>query len=132
MSVFALLAVYLTAAFSLAGGVITALFFIAGPVGSSTPPPAKLATTDGTSSQIIVEPLPQAFRYGPEINHGASDTPVNARQQALREARAMAPAVKIKHHRVYREREPMTYPKRMARDPGPALGFTPSVPSSGH
>ena len=29
-----------------------------------------------------------AFRYGPEVNHGRGDTPVNHAQQALKEARS--------------------------------------------
>ena len=31
-----------------------------------------------------------AFRYGPEINHGRADTPVNYAQQALKEAQSAA------------------------------------------
>jgi hypothetical protein len=125
MSLFALLAVYLTAAVSLVGGVVAALVSLAGPVEPSTPPPATIASVDPVRG-IIVEPRQQAFRYGPEINHGRSDTPVYARQQALREARAMAPPVRIRHHRSDRGQAGLT------REPGPAAGYTPSVPSSGH
>jgi len=42
-----------------------------------------------------------AFRYGPEINHGRGDTPVNYAQQALKEARsayASAPAGQYKQN----------------------------------
>jgi hypothetical protein len=42
-----------------------------------------------------------AFRYGPEVNHGRADTPVNYAQQALKEARsayAWAPAVRYKQN----------------------------------
>jgi hypothetical protein len=77
-----------------------------------------------------VEPHQQAFRYGPEINHGPSDAPVNARQQALREARALAPSVKIKRPRIRQERVIHERPAR--HEPGLSIGFTPSVPSSGH
>jgi hypothetical protein len=125
MNVYALLAVYLTAALSLTGGVVAALISLACPVGSepSTPPPAKIASVD-SAGQIIVEPRYQAFRYGPEINHGRSDTPVYARQQALKEARAQAPSVKIKR--------PRAEQRQMEREPGPSFGYAPSVPSSGH
>jgi hypothetical protein len=42
-----------------------------------------------------------AFRYGPEVNHGRGDTPVNYAQQALKEARsayAWAPAGRYKQN----------------------------------
>lgn len=122
MSMFALLAVYLTAAISLVSGVVAALVALGGPAGSSPakPSPATIASVDSTR-QIIVEPRQQAFRYGPEINHGRADTPVYARQQALREARALAPA-KIKRPRI---EQPM-------QEPGRTAGFAPSTPSSGH
>jgi hypothetical protein len=123
MSLYALLAVYLTAAFSLVGGVAAALVSLAGPAGPATSLPVKLTSGESTR-EIIVEPHPQAFRYGPEINHGRSDTPVYARQQALREARALAPSGKIQR------------PDRghigLTHGPGPSFGHTPSVPSSGH
>jgi hypothetical protein len=131
MSVFVSLAVYLTAAISLVGGVVTAMVTLAGPVGSasSKPPHPKLASANSLG-QVIVEPHQQAFRYGPEINHGPSDAPVNARQQALREARALAPSVKIKRPRIRQERVIHQRPAR--HEPGLAIGFTPSIPSSGH
>ena len=125
MSVYALLAVYLTAAFSLAGGVVAALVSLTGPAGPATSLPAKL-TSGESVKEIIVEPHPQAFRYGPEINHGRSDTPVYARQQALREARALAPSGKIRPQRLDRGQIGLTH------GPGPTFGYTPSVPSSGH
>lgn len=48
-----------------------------------------------------------AFRYGPEVNHGHGDAPVNYAQQALKEARsasAWAPARQYQG-RPYRERQ---------------------------
>jgi hypothetical protein len=124
MSVFALVAIYLTTAMSLVGGVIAALVALGGPAGSvpSKPSPATVASVDSIK-EIIVEPRPQAFRYGPEINHGRSDTPVYARQQALREARAMAPSAKIKRPRIE---------QRQMQEARGAFGYAPSVSSSGH
>jgi hypothetical protein len=46
----------------------------------------------GEQQQIPAQPPAGAFRYGPEVNHGSSDTRVNYSQQALREARSAAPA----------------------------------------
>lgn len=62
-----------------------------------------------------------AFRYGPEINHGRADTPVNHAQQALKEARS-APARPRKK----------PYQERRIVDPGVAIGYAPSVRPSGH
>ena len=51
-----------------------------------------------------------AFRYGPEVNHGRGDTPVNYTQQALKEARsamsafASAPAGQYKQNQERRYR----------------------------
>jgi hypothetical protein len=128
---FALLAVYLTAAISLVGGVVAGLVALAGPVGSepSRPPLSKIASAD-PGRQVIVEPHQQAFRYGPEINHGRADTPVNARQQALKEARASAPGVKIRRPRIHQQ--DVIHHRPMTRESGMTLGVTPSVPSTGH
>lgn len=131
MSMFALLAVYLTAAISLVGGVVAGLVALAGPVGSepSRPPLSKIASAD-PGRQVVVEPHRQAFRYGPEINHGPADTPVNARQQALKEARALAPAVRIKRPPI--RQQDVIHHRPTTQESGPALGFAPSVPSTGH
>jgi hypothetical protein len=124
MSLVALLAVYLTAAFSLVGGVVAALVALTGPVGSepAKPPLPKVASADSVR-QIIVEPRQQAFRYGPEVNHGRSDTPVHAREQALREARAMAPA---------KVRRPGADQQQLMPESRTMFGIAPSVQSSGH
>lgn len=37
-------------------------------------------------THVIAPPDGTPFRYGPDINHGRADTPVNAREQALRGA----------------------------------------------
>ena len=65
-----------------------------------------------------------AFRYGPDVNHGRSDTPVYAAAQAR--AQAKAGPVRVQKNvtvRPWRDREPG------------ALGIAPmapSVPSTGH
>jgi len=74
--------IYLSAALALvAGALIGAHLFASSPALDATKPVSTQKTqVDGS-----------AFRYGPEINHGRSDTPVYAQAQALREARGMAP-----------------------------------------
>jgi len=125
MSLFALVTIYLTAALSLVGGVVAAMVSLADPGEPSSPPPARIASVDSVR-EIVVEPNPRAFRYGPEVNHGRSDTPVYARQQALREARAMAPSGKVRHPRS--DQRQIGLPLEL----GPASRYAPSVPSSGH
>ena len=44
------------------------------------------------------------FRYGPEVNHGRSDTPVYASQQALRQWRADAAPGRTTARKSYRSR----------------------------
>ena len=41
-------------------------------------------------AQADTRPSNTAFRYGPDVNHGRGDTPLNYTQQALREARGQA------------------------------------------
>lgn len=118
MSLFVLLAIYLTAAVSLAGGAVAALVILTSPVESepSKPIDPKMASVD-PAKHIIVAPRRQQFRYGPEVNHGRSDTPVYAAQQAIRQAKASAVPMKTKRQRLH-------------QDQGAISGFAPSVPSS--
>jgi hypothetical protein len=57
---------------------------------ASRPPEGRAANNQKTQGIAPVDG--SAFRYGPEINHGRSDTPVNAAAQAVREAKATAPS----------------------------------------
>lgn len=77
--------VYLAAALGVVGVVLIALW-LASP-NASRPGDWKAATGVNTNAPVDGA----AFRYGPEINHGRSDTPVYARAQALRDAQATAP-----------------------------------------
>jgi hypothetical protein len=86
--------------------------------------PKLVRKADGHSiaDRPVEAPHPNgAFRYGPEINHGRADTPVNHAQQALKEARS-AP--------VRPRKKP--YQERRIVDPGVAIGYAPSVRPSGH
>lgn len=63
-----------------------------------------------------------AFRYGPDVNHGRSDTPVHASAQARKEANAMRrPAKRI-----------VITPAGRRPASEPSLAIAPSVPSTGH
>jgi hypothetical protein len=86
------------------------------------PKPVRKADGNPIADRPIEAPHPNgAFRYGPEINHGRADTPVNHAQQALKEARS-AP--------VRPRKKP--YQERRIVDPGVAIGYAPSVRPSGH
>ncbi len=75
---------YLSAALALVGALLIGLWLFA-------PNASRSGDWKAAIGQTRHAPVDgSAFRYGPEINHGASDTPVNAREQALREAQANA------------------------------------------
>jgi hypothetical protein len=80
----------------------------------------KAATGGQTQARAPVDG--SAFRYGPEIDHGRSDTPVFAAAQALREARA-TPAPDINRKQSYRG--------RIARGSAARLSFNRGL-STGH
>ncbi len=93
-------------------------------VNAESQRPKLVRKADGLplEDRPIETPRPNAaFRYGPEIKHGAADTPVNYRQQALKEARS-AP--------VRPRKKP--YQERRIVDPGVAMSYAPSVRPSGH
>jgi hypothetical protein len=77
--------VYLSAVLAVIGAVLASLWLFA--PNASQPGDWKAATGQKTQTAPVDG---SAFRYGPEINHGRSDTPVNAREQALREAQGIA------------------------------------------
>lgn len=130
MSFFFMLTSYVAVVLSLVTGAFLALAVFTSPVESesSASNRPKSVKVD-LAKHIVVEPsqpaqspqLHQAFRYGPDANHGRSDTPVNARQQALNQARAGTP---VKTRQLVQE--------RAINNPGIAMGFAPSIRSSGH
>jgi hypothetical protein len=128
MSFFFMLMGYAAAALSLITGAFLGLALLTSPVESerSNGNRPKLLNNREPGEHMIVEPKRsveapgQAFRYGPDVNHGRSGTPVSATKQALAEARAVPPR---------KRKQP--YQERIVRDPGVAMGFAPRQ-SSGH
>ena len=100
-----LISAYLGAALSmLSAGLIGLSLLTSSSVSSSAnAPPIPGETVSNQKTKIVVRPEGNAFRYGPEVNHGRSDTPVYATAQALREARASA-LPQNKPRRMYRDR----------------------------
>jgi len=132
MAFFFALTGYLAAALSLITGAFLGLAVLTSPTESQQPNGSrpKLVNTGDPVKRIVVEPKrsaqapSQAFRYGPDINHGQSGTPVSATKQALTQAKAQGKAV------APRKRQ-QPYQERIVRDPGVAMGFAP-LQSSGH
>jgi len=79
MSPFFSRTVYVAAALALLSAGLIALSTF----GSS----GHKAERNAAAAQADTRPSNTAFRYGPDVNHGRSDTPLNYTQQALREAR---------------------------------------------
>lgn len=126
MHLFLIITCYLAATLALVSVGIIGLSVLRSPVetaASDTLRPKLLRRADrnnpGEQQATDVPRAGATFRYGPEINHGRGDTPVNYSQQALKEARS-APL---------RQRKP--YQERPIVDPGGAMGFAPVRPS-GH
>lgn len=125
MAFFFVLTGYAAAVLSLIAGAFLGLAVLTSPMESQDGDRPKLVKGD-LVKYIAVEPKRAAqapgaaFRYGPDVNHGRSGTPVSATKQALSQARAAIP----------RKRQP-PYQERIVRDPGVAMGFAP-LQSSGH
>jgi hypothetical protein len=130
MAFFFVLTGYLAAALSLITGAFLGLAILTSSVESeqSNGNRPKLANKGDPAKHIVVEPKPsvqvpgQAFRYGPDVNHGQSGTPVSATKQALTQAKVKVTAPK-------KRQQP--YQERIVQDPGVAISFAP-VQSSGH
>jgi hypothetical protein len=110
----------------------------------SSPPDgsgAKAQTAFAQKYAKLSEPSPVTpdstpFRYGPEINHGRSDAPINAAAQARKEALAMAPSPALRKKISIRPaRYISTRYVRPAPSAAPAvsmpIGYVPSVPPTG-
>ncbi len=128
MAFFFVLTGYVAAVLSLITGAFLGLAILTSPVESeqSNGNRPKLVNKGHPVKDIIVEPKRPAqassltFRYGPDVNHGRSGTPVSAAKQALTQAKAAAPK---------KRRQP--YQERIVRDPAVAIGFAP-LQLSGH
>lgn len=103
------ISIYLGAALGLlSAGFIGLSFFTSSSASNSENASRPVEGTTRTiissqKTQIVVRPDGKAFRYGPEVNHGRSDTPVYASAQALRDARATT-ALNTKRRPMYQER----------------------------
>lgn len=62
------------------------------------------AERNAAEAPADTRPASTAFRYGPDVNHGRSDTPLNYTQQALREARGQAPNGRQPERSLYQAR----------------------------
>jgi hypothetical protein len=96
------------------GGAFLVLASVGFAIGSATrfptasleraaEPGNKLAARRDSKAEENAKVTTQDYRYGPEVNHGRSDTPVNAAQQALKQVNEPAP-VKSEPRRSYRSR----------------------------
>jgi hypothetical protein len=123
MTLFFMLTGYLAVALSLVTGAFMGLAVLTSPVESQSSKGNRLnlMTEADPAKHILVEPRRnnQVFRYGPEVNHGRSDAPVYASQQALKQAREAAP-----------KKRQQPDQERIAQSP--AAISSASVRSSGH
>lgn len=119
MRVLVMLTCYLAAGLALVGAGLIGISVLNAPFESavSETPRAKFVrkADRNPGEQQFTDTLPagKGFRYGPEVNHGRSDAPVNHSQQALREARSAAPI--DPRMQPYRERR--AYQERQVADP---------------
>lgn len=127
MHLFLIITCYLAAALALVSVGVIGVSMLTSPVeiaASDTQRPKLVRRADrrnpGEQAATDVPRVGATFRYGPEVNHGRGDTPVNYSQQALKEARS-APL-----------RQRKSYQERRIVDPGAAMGFAPAVRPSGH
>jgi len=126
MRLLVILTCYLAAALALVTAGLIGVSVLTAPVESQTseiqrPKLVRKADRNPGEQQFTdTSRSGAAFRYGPQVNHGRGDTPVNYSQQALREARSVP----------VNQRMP-PYQERWIGDPGIAMGFAP-VRSSGH
>jgi hypothetical protein len=72
--------------------------------GSAQNATHKLALRQESKAMEDSKVSDEPFRYGPEVNHGRSDTPVYASQQALRQWRADAAPGRTTARKSYRSR----------------------------
>ena len=123
MHILFVISAYLVAALSLLSAGLIGVSLLTAPSASSAANPSRFQerTVSNEKTQILVRPDGKAFRYGPEVNHGRSDTPINASSQALREARTTTKP----QNRPRRDQE------RVAQDAGVATTFGRGL-SSGH
>jgi len=132
MSPLASVATYLAAAGTLLGGGALGLAVLLSPADGGSPKKEEPASTaDKPAARPVAKPKADgtAFRYGPEVNHGRSDTPVYTSTQARR----AAPAAKQKNITIRPVGERARSSMAMSVEPSaPSAQYVPSVPSSGH
>jgi hypothetical protein len=113
MHVFLIVICYLAAALALVSVGVIGVSMLRSPVettASDAQRPKLVRRADrnnpGEQQPTDAPRAGAAFRYGPEINHGRSDTPVNYAQQALKEARSASASLPtpVRLYRQYQER----------------------------
>jgi hypothetical protein len=91
MPLYLSLTAYLTATAMVSTGTIVGLTLLKSPseaAASKAETPKLVRRADRDKLAALELPSSQSFRYGPEVNHGRSDTPINAAAQARKEAQA--------------------------------------------
>jgi hypothetical protein len=135
MSPLASVATYLAAAGTLLGGGALGLAVLLAPAdGTSLKKEDPARTAERPAAKPVAKPKADgtAFRYGPDVNHGRSDTPVHAASQARRAAQA-APAAARKNVSIRSIGQAARSSMAMSAEPSaPSARYAPSVPSSGH
>lgn len=97
-------AIYAGAFLALASAAYLASAAMRAPQPSSDGATHKLAARQESRALQDSKVSNQPFRYGPDVNHGRSDTPVYNSQQALKEAREEAPPAQNTPRNWYRSR----------------------------
>ena len=135
MSPLASVATYLAAAGTLLGGGALGLAVLLSPADGGSPKKEEPASTaDKPAARPVAKPKAAgtAFRYGPDVNHGRSDTPVYTSTQARRAAQS-APAAAGKNVSIRSIGQRARSSMAMSDKPSvPSTRYVPSVPSSGH
>jgi hypothetical protein len=110
MHLFLIVTCYVAAALALASVGVIGVSMLASPVetaSTETQRPKLVRRADRNPGEQQSADTPRAgaaFRYGPEINHGRGDTPVNYAQQALKEARSAFASAPLRRRESYQGR----------------------------
>lgn len=120
-------AAYLATAISLVAGTLFGVPILTDPANTLTTNDTRSAIVKNAEPflQIPAEPRrsSEAFRYGPEVNHGRSDTPNFATQLAINQAKAAAASQA--NAATSGKRRIQLDQKQIGQDPGIGMDFGP-------
>jgi hypothetical protein len=117
MHLFVIIACYVSAALALVTVAGIGASMLTSPTetaSSGAKPPKLVRWADRNPGEQQPTDAPRAgaaFRYGPEVNHGRGDAPVNHAEQALKEARSGSNALPVRPYT-------QSYPARRIVDHG--------------